>query len=65
MNRAAVEAGLSALETGEDFANGAIAYEGEWLRAEEVVFFDFKGCFLLQEQGNRAPFVSHPLGIGV
>src|ERR1700759_496593 len=34
MNRTAVENGLSALEAGGDFADGAIAYEGEWLGAE-------------------------------
>src|SRR5262249_12566075 len=42
MNRPAVEAGLSALDAGGDFADGVIAYEGEWLGAEEFVSFDAK-----------------------
>ena len=32
MNRPAVEAGLSALDSGGDFADGVIAYEGEWVQ---------------------------------
>src|ERR1039458_7304909 len=36
-NRPAVEAGLELLEKGGDFADGAIAYEGQWLGAEEFV----------------------------
>jgi predicted nucleic-acid-binding protein len=58
MNRTAVEAGLSALEAGGDFADGAIAYEGEWLGAEEFVSFDSKAVSLLQGQGSRARFLS-------
>lgn len=34
-NRPALEAGLAALDAGGDFADGAIAYEGDWLGAEE------------------------------
>ena len=58
MNRPAVEAGLSALDAGGDFADGAIAYEGEWLGAEEFVSFDSKAVSLLQAQGNRARLLS-------
>src|SRR6516164_7122002 len=39
-NRPAVEVGLSVLEAGGDFADGVIAYEGNWLGAEELVSFD-------------------------
>jgi predicted nucleic-acid-binding protein len=53
-NRPAVEAGLSVLEGGGDFADGAIAYEGEWLGAEEFVSFDHKAVSLLQSQGRAA-----------
>lgn len=53
-NRIAVEAGLSALDAGGDFADGVIAYEGEWLGAEEFVSFDSKAVSLLQAQGGRA-----------
>jgi predicted nucleic-acid-binding protein len=58
MNRPAVEAGLSLLDAGGDFADGAIAYEGEWLGAEEFVSFDSKAVTLLQAQGSRARLLS-------
>lgn len=58
MNRPAVEAGLSALDAGGDFADGVIAYEGEWLGAEEFVSFDSKAVSLLQAQGGRARLLS-------
>ena len=54
MNRPAVEAGLSALDAGGDFADGVIAYEGNWLGAEEFVSFDSKAVAILKSQGNRA-----------
>ena len=54
MNRPAVEAGLSALDAGGDFADGAIAYEGNWLGAEEFVSFDSKAVSMLKSQGGRA-----------
>lgn len=53
-DRAAVEAGLDILEKGGDFADGAIAYEGAWLGAEEFVSFDKKAVTLLRAQGKRA-----------
>lgn len=40
MNRSAVEAGLAVLEAGGDFADGIIAYEGNWLGGETFVSFD-------------------------
>jgi predicted nucleic-acid-binding protein len=58
MNRTAVEAGLSALDAGGDFADGVIAYEGEWLGAEEFVSFDSKAVSLLQAHGGRARLLS-------
>jgi len=58
MNRPAVEAGLSALEAGGDFADGVIAYEGGWLGAEEFVSFDSKAVSLLRAQGSRARLLS-------
>jgi len=57
MNRPAVEAGLSALDAGGDFADGAIAYEGNWLGAEEFVSFDSKAVSMLKSQGSRARFL--------
>jgi predicted nucleic-acid-binding protein len=58
MNRPAVEAGLSSLDAGGDFADGVIAYEGEWLGAEEFVSFDSKAVSLLHSQGSRARLLS-------
>ena len=58
MNRPAVEAGLSVLDAGGDFADGIIAYEGDWLGAEEFVSFDSKAISVLQSQGSRARLLS-------
>jgi predicted nucleic-acid-binding protein len=57
-NRPAVEAGLSVLEVGEDFADGVIAFEGEWLGAEEFVSFDAKAVEVLKSQGIRTRLLS-------
>lgn len=53
-NRPAVEAGLSVLEAGGDFADGVIAYEGNWLGGEAFVSFDKKAVALLTAQGQPA-----------
>jgi predicted nucleic-acid-binding protein len=57
-NRPGIEAGLSILDAGGDFADGAIAYEGNWLGTEEFVSFDAKAITALQSQGNRARWLS-------
>lgn len=49
-----VEAGLKFLDDGGDFADGAIAYEGNLLGADEFVSFDAKAVELLKAQGKRA-----------
>ena len=54
MNRPAVEAGLSMLEAGGDFADGVMAYEGTWLGGESFVSFDKQAVELLAEQGVAA-----------
>lgn len=54
MDRMAVEAGLSILSAGGDFADGVMAYEGEWLGAEEFVSFDEQAVLLLRSQGLHA-----------
>ncbi len=54
VNRPAVEAGLSVLEAGGDFADGVIAYEGNWLGGEVFVSFDKKAVALLTAQGQSA-----------
>jgi predicted nucleic-acid-binding protein len=53
-DRPAAEAGLRMLENGGDFADGVLAYQGEWLGGSEFVSFDRKAVTLLQEQGKRA-----------
>jgi len=57
-NRPAVEAGLVFLDEGGDFADGAIAYEGAWLGAEEFVSFDKQAVSLLKSKGKRARLLS-------
>ena len=54
MNRPAVEAGLAVLDAGGDFADGVIAYEGNWLGGETFVSFDKKAVALLKAQGQHA-----------
>lgn len=54
MNRPAVEAGLSLLEAGGDFADGVMAYEGAWLGGETFVSFDRRAVELLAAQGQTA-----------
>src|SRR5271166_3696547 len=58
VNRPTIEAGLSVLDAGGDFADGVIAYEGEWLGAEEFVSFDSKAISILQSQGGRVRLLS-------
>jgi predicted nucleic-acid-binding protein len=57
-NRPAAEAGLALLETGGDFADGAIAYEGSWLGAETFVSFDKKAVKLMEAQGQSVRLLS-------
>ena len=52
LDRPAVEAGLSVLEAGGDFADGVIAFEGQWLGGETFVSFDQKAVALLTAQGQ-------------
>jgi len=53
-NRPAVEAGLAVLNAGGDFADGLIAYEGEWLGGETFVSSDKKAVGLILSQGRKA-----------
>ncbi len=53
-NLPAAESGLCQLEAGGDFADGVMAYEGEWLGGREFVSFDRKAVTLLQAQGKPA-----------
>lgn len=54
MNRPAVEAGLAVLEAGGGFADGIIAYEGNWLGGETFVSFDKQAVELIVQQGLTA-----------
>ena len=54
VNRPAVEAGLAVLEAGGDFADGIIAYEGNWLGGKTFVSFDKKAVALLSAQDQSA-----------
>ena len=58
LNRPAIEAGLRVLDAGGDFADGVIAYEGEWLGAEEFASFDAKAVSVLQAHGTRVRLLS-------
>jgi predicted nucleic-acid-binding protein len=53
LDSAAVEAGLSMLEAGSDFADGVIAYEGRRLGGETFVSFDQKAVAALDGQGLK------------
>ncbi len=54
MKRPAVEAGLEALNAGGDFADGVIAFEGNWFGGETFVSVDKKVVALLSAQGKEA-----------
>lgn len=57
-NRPAIEAGLAVLDAGGDFADGVIAYDGQWLGGETMVSFDKKAVKLLEGQGTAALLLS-------
>lgn len=57
-NRPAAEAGLAMLDAGGDFADGAIAYEGDWLGADTFVSFDKKAVRLIEAQGRSTQLLS-------
>jgi len=50
----AVLAGLAAMDSGGDFADGVIAYEGEKLGGEIFVSFDRKAVTMIKNQGGDA-----------
>ena len=53
-NRAAASFGIEVLRAGGDFADGVIAWEGEWLGGEVFVSFDKKAVVALTRQGASA-----------
>ena len=54
VDRPAVEAGLSVLDVGGDFADGVIAHEGRWLGGETFICFDRKADRILAAGGQPA-----------
>ena len=54
LDRAAVEAGLSQLEAGGDFADAVIAHQGQWLGGDTFLSFDRQAVALLQQRGIDA-----------
>jgi predicted nucleic-acid-binding protein len=58
VNRPAAEAGLALLDAGGDFADGVIAYEGNWLGADTFVSFDKRAVKLIEAQGGSARLLS-------
>ncbi len=58
LDSAAVNAGLTTLEAGADFADGVIAFEGAWLGGEEFVSFDKKAVTALQSARMRATLLA-------
>jgi predicted nucleic-acid-binding protein len=58
VNRPAAEAGLAVLDAGGDFADGIIAYEGNWLGADTFVSFDKKAVKLMEDQAVSVRLLS-------
>ncbi|HEY1932126.1 MAG TPA: type II toxin-antitoxin system VapC family toxin [Acetobacteraceae bacterium] len=58
VNRPAVEAGLRVLDAGGDFADGIIAFDGNWLGGETFVSFDRKAVAILARRGQQARLLS-------
>ena len=54
VERPAVEAAIAFLNAGGDFADGLIAYEGDWLGGEIFFSLDKKAVALLTKQGHMA-----------
>ena len=58
VNHPAAEAGLALLDAGGDFADGVIAFEGNWLGADTFVSFDRKAVRLMETQGESVRLLS-------
>lgn len=58
LDSAAVDAGLSMLEAGADFADGVIAHEGQRLGGDTFVSFDRKAVSLIASQGQSAKLLA-------
>jgi len=58
VNRPAVDAGLAVLKEGGDFADGLIAYEGNWLGGDTFASFDKRAVSLIARQGQQAKLLT-------
>jgi predicted nucleic-acid-binding protein len=58
VNRPAVDTGLAMLDAGGDFADGVIAFEGNWLGADTFVSFDKQAVTLIAAQGEPTRLLS-------
>jgi len=58
VNRPAAEAGLALLDAGGDFADGVIAFEGNWLGGGTFASFDKRAVKLLEARGQAARLLS-------
>ena len=54
MNQPGVDAGLAMLDSGGDFADAVIAFEGNWLGGDMFVSFDKAAVFLLNASGKES-----------
>ena len=50
VNQPAIQAGLSILDAGGDFADGVIAYDGKWLGGATFASFDKRAVALLEDR---------------
>jgi predicted nucleic-acid-binding protein len=58
VDRPTADAGLAHLDAAGDFADGAIAREGNWLGADTFVSFDKKAVRLMEERGESAQLLA-------
>lgn len=58
VDNAAIDAGLSVLAAGADFADGVIAFEGARLGGETFVSFDKKAVAAIAKQGIRSKLLA-------
>jgi predicted nucleic-acid-binding protein len=57
-DRVAVQAGLSMMKLGGDFADGVIAQQGSWIGGKTFVSFDEKAVKSLASLGHSATYLS-------
>jgi predicted nucleic-acid-binding protein len=58
INPSAVDAGLQNMRSGGDFADGVIAFEGQWIGGEVFTSFDKKAVRLLKANGYEAKLLT-------